>query len=517
MDDEGIGAWAARRARRTPHRTALVHDGAPVSYAGLYDHAARIARALREHGVRQGDRVGFLGPNRPAFLASLFAAGLMGAVFVPLNVRLAPPELAWQLADCGARILLRSGGCAEGAGAAGVAVMDVDDAAVRDGEAAGERTGTAWGAEARDEPAATVAADDPCLILYTSGTTGRPKGAVLSHANLTWNAVNVLIDEDLTADEVALVAAPLYHAAALGMQALPVLLKGGTCVLMESFDAGAALDAVERHRVTSLFGVPTMFRRIAAHPRWPHADLASLRTLVCGGAPVPEALTAAYEQRGLTLRQGYGLTEAAPGVLLTHHGQADAGPAHAGAARAGVPHFFTDVRVAGPGPAGPAGADTAATGRTGELLVRGPNVMTGYWNRPQQTEAAFTDGWLRTGDVARVEAHGGLTVVDRLKEVIISGGENVYPAEVEHALLAHPDVADCAVIPVPDAEWGEVGRAVLVAAPGVALDPEAVLASLTSRLAAYKIPRSAVIAPELPRTGTGKPVRRQIQARYGSA
>ncbi|WP_030666809.1 long-chain fatty acid--CoA ligase [Streptomyces rimosus] len=517
MYDEGIGSWAARRARRTPHRTALVHDGATVTYADLDDRTARIARALRDHGVRQGDRVAFLGPNRPAFLASLFAAGLVGAVFVPFNVRLAPPELAWQLADCGARVLLRSGnrsestdvaGMAEaGASAMDAAVMDADDAAVRN-------------KAARDERAATVAADDPCLILYTSGTTGRPKGAVLTHANLTWNAVNVLIDEDLTADEVALVAAPLYHAAALGMQALPVLLKGGTCVLMETFDAGAALEAVERYRVTSLFGVPTMFRRIAAHPRWPHADLSSLRTLVCGGAPVPQALTAAYEQRGLTLRQGYGLTEAAPGVLLTQHRPAGTGPAHADArpAHSGVPHFFTDVRVAAPGPADTTATDTAtATGRTGELLVRGPNVMTGYWNRPRETEAALTDGWLRTGDAARVDAHGGLTVVDRLKEVIISGGENVYPAEVEHALLAHPDVADCAVIPVPDAEWGEVGRAVLVAAPGVTLDAEAVLASLTGRLAAYKIPRSAVLAPDLPRTGTGKPVRRQIRARYGSA
>ncbi|KAA6212646.1 p-hydroxycinnamoyl-CoA synthetase [Streptomyces albofaciens JCM 4342] len=511
MDDEGIGTWALRRARRTPHRTALVHDGAPVSYAGLYEHAARIARVLREHGVHHGDRVGFLGPNRPGFLASLFAAGLTGAVFVPFNVRLTPPELAWQLADCGARVLLRSGSRVRVAGVEGVTVVDVDEAAVPNADEAAVRNGGA----PRERPA-TVAADDPCLILYTSGTTGRPKGAVLSHANLTWNAVNVLIDEDLTADEVALVAAPLYHAAALGMQALPVLLKGGTCVLMEYFDAGAALGAIERHRVTSLFGVPTMFRWMADHPRWPHADLSSLRTLVCGGAPVPEALTATYAQRGLTLRQGYGLTEAAPGVLLTQHGRADAGPAHAGAPRAGVPHFFTDVRVAAPGPSGPAGADPAA-GRTGELLVRGPNVMTGYWNRPRETEAALADGWLRTGDVAHLDADGGLTVMDRLKEVIISGGENVYPAEVEHALLAHPDVADCAVIPVPDAEWGEVSRAVLVAAPGVALDPEAVLASLRGRLAAFKIPRSAVIAPDLPRTGTGKAVRRQIQARYGSA
>ncbi|MFI2240525.1 long-chain fatty acid--CoA ligase [Streptomyces chrestomyceticus] len=502
MYDEGIGAWAARRARRTPHRTAVVHgDGRRISYAGLYAHATRIAHTLRRHGVRKGDRVGFLGPNRPEFLASLFATGLLGAVFVPFNVRLGPPELAYQLTDCGARLLLRTGRSPGAPAGTGVPVVVVD------------ATGEAAPAPPVEE---TVTPDDPCLILYTSGTTGRPKGAVLTHANLTWNAVNVLIDMDLTADETALIAAPLYHAAALGMQALPVLLKGGTCVLMESFDAGAALGAVERHRVTSLFGVPTMFRRIAAHPRWPDADLSSLRTLVCGGAQVPEALAGTYARRGLVLRQGYGMTEAAPGVLLTPPGPVGVAPGPAG-----VPHLFTDVRVVVPGsngPAGPAGGETAdaAVGETGELLVRGPNVMAGYWNRPRESAAAVTDGWLHTGDAARADADGGVTVVDRIKEMIISGGENIYPAEVEHALLAHPDVADCAVIPVPDTEWGEVGRAVLVAAPGVVLDPEEVLASLSGRLAGYKIPRSAVVAPDLPRTGTGKAVRRQLKDRYGA-
>ncbi|MEV5596473.1 long-chain fatty acid--CoA ligase [Streptomyces sp. NPDC052496] len=498
MHNEGIGAWAARRARRTPHRTAVVHgDGRRISYAGLYEHATRIAHTLRHHGVRKGDRVGFLGPNRPEFLASLFAAGLLGAVFVPFNVRLSPPELSYQLADCGARVLLRSGRSPGAPAGTGVPVVEVD---------------AAGGAGPGTPVEEAVAPDDPCVILYTSGTTGRPKGAVLTHANLTWNAVNVLIDEDLTADETALIAAPLYHAAALGMQALPVLLKGGTCVLMETFEAGAALEAVERYGITSLFGVPTMFRRIAAHPRWRSADLSSLRTLVCGGAPVPEPLIDTYARRGLTLRQGYGMTEAAPGVSLTQEQHTGAGPGYAG-----VPHFFTDIRVVPPETDSPATPVPAApVPGTGELLVRGPNVMTGYWNRPQETRAAFTDGWLRTGDVARTDTDGGVTIVDRIKEVIISGGENIYPSEVEHALLAHPDVAECAVIPVPDPEWGEVGRAVLVAAPGATLDPAEVLTSLTGRLARYKIPRTAVVAPDLPRSSTGKAARHHIRSRYGT-
>ncbi|MFF9838275.1 long-chain fatty acid--CoA ligase [Streptomyces sp. NPDC013740] len=502
MRNEGLGSWPARRARKTPHRTALIHRTATLTYGELHERTTRLARALRAAGVRRGDRVAYLGPNHPSFLECLFAAGQLGAVFVPLNTRLAAPEIAYQLRDSGSTVLLHSpalGALATAAAAEqGVGVRTVVEV---DGSAYEELLAAA-STEPLDE---RVTPDDVCIIMYTSGTTGRPKGAMLTHGNLVWNAFNVLVDLDVTADDTALVSAPLFHTGGLNMLALPVLLKGGACVLVESFDAGGTLDLVERHGVTFMFGVPTMFEQVAAHPRWSAADLSSLRLLNCGGAPVPTGLIATYQERGLTFCQGYGMTEASPGALFL-----DAGHSVAKSGSAGVPHFFTDVRVVRPD------LSPAATGETGEVLVQGPNVMAGYWGLPEETAAAFADGWFRSGDAARVDADGYVTIVDRFKDMIISGGENVYPAEVEDALLAHPDVAECAVIGVPDEKWGESARAVVVVREGSTPDPAAILASLGGRLARYKIPKSIVIAAELPRTASGKLLKHHLRTRYGT-
>ncbi|MEV6751104.1 long-chain fatty acid--CoA ligase [Streptomyces sp. NPDC051214] len=488
MRNEGLGSWPARRARKTPHRTALTHQGRPISYGVLHSRVLRLAHALRAHGVRRGDRVAYLGPNHPAFLETFFAAGALGAVFVPLNTRLAAPEIAYQLADAGARTLVHSP-------AHTPVVADLRQTAgqVELAVEVGPDYEALLGGSVEDPLDEAVGGDDVCLLMYTSGTTGRPKGAMLTHANLTWNAVNVLVDADLTADTVALVSAPLFHAAALGMLTLPVLLKGGHCVLVESFDPAETLDLVEEHRVGALFGVPTMYERLTRQPRWRTADLSSLRILMCGGAPVPAPLIEAYAERGLAFQQGYGMTEAAPGALYL-----DAEHARPKAGSAGVPHFFTDVRVVRPD------LSPADTGETGEVLVRGPHVTPGYWQLPDETAAAFADGWFRTGDAARVDADGFVTIADRLKDMIISGGENIYPAEVESALLAHPDVLECAVIGVPDARWGEVPRAVVVPREGAAPDPADVLGFLAGRLATYKIPKSVVCVDELPRTASGK-------------
>ncbi|WP_370416042.1 long-chain fatty acid--CoA ligase [Streptomyces fradiae] len=500
MRNEGLGSWPARRARKTPHRTALIHQADAFTYAELHERTTRLAHALRAAGVRRGDRVAYLGRNHPAFLETLFAAGLLGAVFVPLNTRLTAPEIAYQLTDSGSRALLHSPELA--AVAAVAAESGGARTVVEVGGAAYEELLAGAATAPIDEP---VSPDDLCIIMYTSGTTGRPKGAMLTHGNIVWNAVNVLVDHDLVADETALVSAPLFHTGALNMLTLPVLLKGGACVLVESFDPGGTLDLIERHGVTFMFGVPTMFDQVARHPRWATADLSSLRLLNCGGAPVPTPLIATYQERGLTFLQGYGMTEASPGALFL-----DAEHAVAKAGSAGVPHFFTDVRVVRPDLA------QAEVGETGEVLVRGPHVMSGYWGLPAESEAAFVDGWFRTGDAARVDADGYVTIVDRFKDMIISGGENVYPAEVEDALLAHPDVAECAVIGVPDARWGETARAIVVARAGSTPDPASILASLDGRLARYKIPKSLVLAEALPRTATGKLLKHELRSRYGT-
>ncbi|MFE6164373.1 long-chain fatty acid--CoA ligase [Streptomyces sp. NPDC056486] len=500
MRNEGLGSWPARRARKTPHRTALTHEGSTISYAALHSRVLRLAHALRARGVRRGDRVAYLGPNHPAFLETFFAAGTLGAVLVPLNTRLTAPELTYQLADAGARTLIHSP-------AHTPVVVEVLRAAQVDlfievGAEYEELVGRSI-EEPIDE---AVGGDDVCLLMYTSGTTGRPKGAMLTHANLTWNAVNVLVDTDLSADTVALVSAPLFHAAALGMLALPVLLKGGHCVLVESFDPARTLGLVEQYEVNAMFGVPTMYERLTREPRWKAADLSSLRTLMCGGAPVPAPLIEAYAERGLAFQQGYGMTEASPGALYL-----DAEHARSKAGSAGVPHFFTDIRVVRPD------LSPAATGEAGEILLRGPHVMAGYWQLPDETAAAFVDGWFRTGDAATVDADGFVTIADRLKDMIISGGENIYPAEVESALLAHPDVAECAVIGVPDARWGEVPRAVVVPREGTDPTPDDVLGFLAGRLAKYKIPRSVVCVPELPRTASGKLHKPSLRRDHGSA
>ncbi|MFJ1874403.1 o-succinylbenzoate--CoA ligase [Streptomyces chartreusis] len=499
MRNEGLGSWPARRARKTPHRTALIHGGTPTSYAALHERTTRLAHALRERGVRRGDRVAYLGPNHPSYLETLFAAGMLGAVFVPLNTRLAGPEIAYQLADSGAKALLHA------PSHAGLVAGLPGHTDVRTYLETGPEYEAVL-ASSSDEPIdAPVTPDDTCIIMYTSGTTGRPKGAMLTHGNITWNALNVLVDTDLIADERALVSAPLFHTAGLNMLTLPVLLKGGTCVLVEAFDPDATFDLIARHRITFMFGVPTMFDQLSRHPRWPAADLSSLRILTCGGSPVPTPLIAAYQERGLTFLQGYGMTEAAPGTLFL-----DAEHAITKAGSAGVPHFFSDVRVVRPD------LTPVDTDEPGEIVVRGPHVMPGYWGLPDETAASFADGWFRSGDAARVDEDGYVFVVDRIKDMIISGGENIYPAEIEDVLLTHPGIAECAVIGVADDKWGEVPRAVVVPREGAALDPDEVLASLSGRLAKYKIPKSLVLADELPRTASGKLLKSRVRTRYGN-
>ncbi len=497
MWNEGIGSWPGRRARKTPGRVAVVHGDRQWTYRELDERVTRLARALRGLGVGRGDRVAYLGENHPAFLETLFAVTALGAVFVPLNTRLSTEEIGYMLADSGARLLIRGGGAEAG---------DVPDGprVVRVGPEY-EALLTAEGGERAGEPVEEqVRAGDPCIIMYTSGTTGRPKGATLTHGNITWNCLNVLVDVDLAADEVTLVTAPMFHTAALNMTCLPTLMKGGRVLIEAAFRPARALDLIERHGVTLLFGVPAMFAALAAEPGWAGADLSSVRTMLCGGAPVPEPLIRTYLDRGLSFVQGYGMTETSPGALCL-----DREMSARKVGSAGVPHFFTEVRVMRDD-----GTD-AAVGERGEVVVRGPNVMAGYWGRPADTEAVLNgDGWFRSGDVAVVDDDGYVFVVDRVKDMIISGGENIYPAEVENVLYGHPDVAECAVIGVPDDRWGEVGKAVVVLRAGAKADEAALLAYVSERIGRYKVPKSVEFAGSLPRSAAGKVLKQQLRRQY---
>lgn len=488
MRNSGIGSWTARRARMSPDRVAVIHGDDSLTYRELHERATRMAHVLTELGVSGGDRVAYLGPNEPAFLETLFATGLIGGIFVPLNTRLAAPELAYILADSGTSVLVH----APTHDASELQVPHVLDRATY------ERLRADAPADPIDEP---VDQDDVAMIMYTSGTTGRPKGAALSHANIHWNTVNLLIDVDLAGDEVTLVNAPMFHVAALNQTVLPTLLKGGTVVL-DAFDPVRALSVIAQHKVTYLFGVPAMFQTMAGIDEWSSADLSSVRTMICGGAPVPAQVITTYQERGLVFLQGYGLTESSPSGLFLRAAESSR------VGSAGSPCFFTDVRVIdGEG-------HDVASGEPGEVILHGPNVMTGYWGKPEATAAVLSDdGWLRTGDIAVADEDGFLYIRDRIKDVIISGGENIYPAEVEDVLHKHPAVTDCAVIGVPDEKWGEVGRAIVVTRSSV--DRDDLLAFLNGQIARYKIPKSVVFTDTLPRTASGKLLKSALRKTYG--
>lgn len=503
MRNEGLGTWISRRRVKSAGDIALVHGDRMLRYEELADRIDRFASALAERGVAKGDRVAYLGDNHPDFLTTLFACGTIGAVFVPLNTRLAPPELEYMIDDAGARVLVLHEEVRRLARAAAWSSV-VERRIVVDGpaeapavEALDDVLATASAAPA----AAAVSLDDPAMILYTSGTTGRPKGAVLTHGNLTWNALNVLVDYDVVSDERALMIAPMFHVASLGMGVLPTLLKGGTIVLQDKVQPGAVLAAIETHRITSLSGVPTTFQMLAECPAWPTTDLSSVRKLTCGGSSVPLRVVEAYEERGLHFSSGYGMTETSPGATALPYRKARE---HIGSS--GLAHFFTDVRVVD------AEGRPVAPGEAGEVEISGPNVMGEYWRRPDATRDSHRGEWFRSGDIGRLDDEGYLTISDRLKDLIISGGENVYPAEIEQLIMELAEIDAVAVIGVPDERWGEVPLAVAVARSEITADE--VLEHLDGRLAKYKIPRGVVFVDELPRTASGKVRKSDLRGRF---
>ena len=500
--DNGLGSWPARRARMEPDAVALIQGERTVTYREMDERSAALASAFAARAVGPGDRVAYLGPNDIATLETLFAAASLGAVFVPLNTRLAAPEIAYMLADCDPALLIVAPELEEVAAAA-------LSHSGRAQEVLHLRAGVGTEYESvlaehagRRPPPVDVALSDQVLILYTSGTTGSPKGAVLTHGNLTWNTFNQFAHFSISASDVGLCIAPMFHVLGLGQITLPTLCAGGTVVVMPKFDPGLFLATIASRKVTAFALAPTMLQMICEHPDWDRTDLSSVRCVIYGGSPVVERVAKAWLGRGIQVLQGYGMTEASPGVFMAMRYGALERPVSCG-----VPHFFTDTAlltddgrvIDGPG--------------QGELLVRGPNVFSGYWNKPAETAEAFHEGWFRTGDLVRIDPDGWAYIVDRVKDMIISGGENVYPVEVEAAIAELEDVASCAVVGVPDERWGEVGMAFIVARDGVDLSADAVRAHLDGRLARYKIPKTIEFVKDLPRNASGKLLRRPLRER----
>lgn len=505
-----VGRWIDVQAVRRPDALAWADDVRRASWRDAAERVARLAGWLTARDVTRGDRVALWLTNRAAVLETIFACARVGAIAIPINARLTPPEVAWQLADATPRVLVVEGSWRERADRAIAASGAASPLCLEVGAHAGAAVGDD-GEDGADDayeraiagatpfpPRADADPEDAMILMYTSGTTGRPKGALLPHRKTFYNSLNARHAFGLTADDRVLVVAPLFHSLGLQILALPAIAFGAGVVVQEGFDPARVWRTIEREGITYLGGVPTAHQRLL--DALEGAPPPSLRFLFTAGAAAPTELIRAYHRRGIAMIQGYGQTETSMLTCLA----ADRALEKAGSV--GHPLPYGELRLVEAATADGPVSDwrDVGPGVVGEIVVRGPITMLGYWRNPEATRETLREGWVRTGDLAVRDADFDLTLVGRAREMYISGGENVYPAEVEAVLESHPDVAEAAVVAVPDATWGEVGRAHLVPKPGVAIDVAALAEWLGDRLAGYKRPRSFVIEQKLPRTASGK-------------
>jgi fatty-acyl-CoA synthase len=487
------------------HRWAGISDSAPaifyedetLTFSELDHRVRQTAAVLAAGGVRPGSRVAYLGLNSPLFIETLLATVHLGAIFVPVNFRLAPDEVAYLLghADCHSVVAEEGHRELVDAIAGSIPVRRF----YLDGKATGtphERWLRLGGVVANPAEAVPARADDIAMLMYTSGTTGRPKGVTLTYGNLWWNQANVRAAIDIRPRAATLAVAPLFHIGGLNAFTIGVLTNGGAVVVHRSFDPDQCLRDIERYQVASTFMVPVMFAALLRSENFVRTDLSSLSAAVVAGAPVPAALVTAYADRGVALQQAWGLTETAPFATYLPPHLVAKHPASAGFA---MP--YTEVRVVAPG----TGLPVAGPGISGELCVRGPNVTRGYWNDPDATAAVTdADGWFRTGDLGYVDEQGLCYIVDRLSDLIISGGENISPAEIERIVMGFPGVRDVAVVGVPDPKWGEVPVAALCHDGGQPPALDAVREFVAAHLGRFKLPARLLHLETLPRNGSGK-------------
>ena len=490
--------WLERHALYTPEAPALVWvpTGRAYTYAELHRRARCLARELRrEYDLAFGDRIAVLAENSVEHVLLFLAAQHAGFVLVPLNYRLADPELRYVLADADPQLLVASADYTPTADAllashsatlqrANLSAMhDLSDDSFRGDERLEDA-----------RPGRAPGLDDPLMILYTSGTTGRPKGALITHGMLFWNSVNTEMRLDLTSRDRSFNAAPFYHTGGWNVLLTPFLHHGATTFLLPSFDPEEILRLCDDEALTVLWGVPTMLKMMSDHPAFDAVTLDTVRYAIVGGEAMPEPLIRTWQDKGVPIRQGFGMTEV--GVNCFSLPERDA---LRKIGSIGFPNFYLDTRVVDDEGA------TVGAGEPGELLMRGPVVTPGYWRDPEATaDAIDDDGWFATGDLVRVDDEGYFYVVGRKKEMYISGGENVYPAEVEAALYEHPAVSEVAVIGVPDERWGESGAAFVVVADGHDVSEDALLDHARAHLARYKVPRHVRFLDALPKGHSGK-------------
>ena len=526
------GDVLGERARLSPEKTALVEvaTGRRFTYAELDARARAAARTLTEGlGLKKGDRLALLVGNCVEFLDVFFACGKNGVVLVPLNTRQTAGELEGVLEDAEPKALIYGAGFQETVEdllrrVRGVRPVPLDPPAVRTASEAPPPP-SAPAAPVRSAhttfkeifsslPAVATAAaaeipgpgpEDLYCLLYTSGTTGKPKGVMVPHRMVAWNAMNTVVSWQLREDDVSPIYTPLYHAGGLGAFLTPIFAVGGTIVLLAGFDPAEVLATIARERCTVALGVPTIFRILQEHPDWATADFSSIRYFASGGAPLPLDIIETWQKRGANFKQGYGLTEVGVNCFAM---SVEESVRKAGSI--GRPMMFTEAKLTDEQ------GNEVPTGEVGELLLKGPHVCKGYYRNPEATAASLdAGGWFHTGDLGRMDAEGFITLVDRKKDMIISGGENVYPIEVEQVLFRHPAVLDAAVIGGKDSKWGERVVAIVVADPATqAPSAEEIVAWCRERLAHFKCPRDVHFVAELPRNATGKLLKTELRAQF---
>jgi len=501
------GDWIGRWGNSFPEVEALVDvpRNQRLTYGELSHDVNRLAYFLSARlGVTKGDRVAVLAYNRADYITLFFAAGRLGAILVPLNFRLALDEFFYFFQDAAPRVFF----------------FDRDHlAVVRElqprlkvnhyvcldpDESLGLSLSADWDRYPPDPlPEVDLAPDDPQLIIYTSGTTGLPKGVILTYGMITWNSINSHLGWGLRRGERTILHSALFYTAGWNVFTLPLFHGLGTNILLHRFEADRILDLMERERITVFFAVPTMYQMLIESPRFPAVDLSGIRFLVSGGAPLTEKIFQTFKrEKGLHLREGYGLTEAGPNLFM----------ADGKLKTVGRPMPHVDLKLIG------ADGQEAPPDEGGELLIRGDNLCAGYWNKPEATAEALVNGWFHSGDLAQRDGDGHYRIVGRKKDMFISGGINVYPAEVERIIETHPRVAAVAVIGVPDEKWGEVGKACLVLHPGGNLSLDELREFLSDKTAKYKIPKYEVVLDSLPRTAASEKVQKFIlKQRHGQA
>lgn len=502
-----IARWIDTHAAFQPDKPALVYEGRSITYGEFARRIAATARMLKHQlGIGRGDRVAYLGYNSPEFLILLFACARLGAIFAPLNWRLAPPEHVYMLRDAAAKALVVEADFRQAAEGFREQLPDCEFVACR---FESTRETTLWRSMAALLQSAAGDCDNPhvdesspLLLVYTSGTTGHPKGALLTQQALFYNALNSLHMHDMSARDVILTVLPMFHVGGLNIQTLPALYAGATVVLHRKFDAAETLACIRVERPTLLVLVPATMAAVQGREDWARTEIGCLRMLSTGSCHVPRPLIEGFHVRGVPVIQVYGSTETGP--VSTYQRMEDAERSLGSAGKAGLHCALRIVDEEG---------RDRGPGESGEILLKGRNLFFEYWGNEQATAEAFCDGWFRTGDVGFQDGDGNLWINDRKKDVVISGGENIYPAELEVILEEMPEVQEAVVVGRPDERWGEVAVAVVVRRPRADLDAAAVLARFQGRLARFKHPKEVLFVDALPRNAMGKVLKYELRVR----